>query len=221
MAQEEKKKFDPQALIDTLNHLDFENVGGWPMPVKLGAAILVLALVLFAGYMFDISDLKTNLADLDQREETLMKQYEDKAYKAKNLDQYRAQLAEMNDQFGALLQQLPKDTEVPGLLEDITHTGEGSGLEINKIDLGKEVVRQFYAELPINIAVTGDFHGFGNFTSGVAALPHIVTLHNFSIKRSGKSKLLQMTITAETYRYVGGSSASAGNAGKKKGGKKK
>lgn len=204
MAQEEKKKFDVQALLNAVQGLDFENVGGWPMPVKLAAAVLALILVLVLGYMLSISDLNGNLARLKQKEGSLMSQYEDKAYKAKNLDQYRAQLTEMKEQFGALLQQLPKDTEVPGLLEDITHTGEGSGLEINNIDLGKESQQQFYAELPINIVVTGDYHGFGNFVSGVAALPRIVTLHDFSIRPVGNSKLLQMSITAETYRYVGG-----------------
>lgn len=204
MAQEEKKKFDLQQLVETVNSLDPENFGSWPMPVKLACAVLVLVVVLVLGYMLSITDLNNTLARLQQKETDLMKQYEDKAYKAKNLDQYRAQLADMNEQFGALLQQLPKDTEVPGLLEDITHTGEGSGLEINKIELGKESKKQFYAELPINIQVTGDFHGFGNFVSGVAALPRIVTLHDFSIGSGKNNKLLSMTVTAETYRYVGG-----------------
>lgn len=206
MAQEEKKKFDLQQIVDTVNSLDPENFGSWPMPVKLACAVLVLVVVLVLGYMLSITDLNSRLVQLQQKETGLMKQYEDKAYKAKNLDQYRAQLADMNEQFGALLQQLPKDTEVPGLLEDITHTGEGSGLEINKIALGKESTKQFYAELPINIQVTGDFHGFGNFVSGVAALPRIVTLHDFSIGSGKNSKLLTMSITAETYRYVGGDS---------------
>lgn len=206
MAQEEKKKFDLQELVDTINGLDPENFGSWPMPVKIGCAVLVLALVLILGYMLKITDQNAELARQVQKESSLMQQYEDKAYKAKNLDQYRAQLADMKEQFGALLQQLPKDTEVPGLLEDITHTGEGSGLEINKIALGSESRKQFYAELPINVNVTGDFHGFGNFVSGVAALPRIVTLHDFKISSGKNNKLLTMSITAETYRYVGNDS---------------
>jgi type IV pilus assembly protein PilO len=206
MAEEGKKKFNPQDLIDALNNLDFENLGGWPMPIKIAATVLLLVVVLILGYMLNITDLNNQLARLQEKETSLMQTYEKKAFEAKNLDQYRAQLDEMNEQFGALLKQLPKVTEVPGLLEDITHTGEGSGLQINKIRLGGEARKKFYAELPIYIEVTGDYHSFGNFVSGVSALPRIVTLHDFSITQAkGGDKLLHMKITAETYRYVGGS----------------
>lgn len=207
MAAEEKKKFDIQEWVDVVNGLDFENIGGWPMPVKVVAALLVLVLVIGGGYMLNITELNDDLNRLKNEESSLMQQYESKAFKAKNLDQYKEQLAEMQEQFGALLEQLPKDTEVPGLLEDITHTGEGSGLEINKIGLKSEVQQQFYAELPIEIEVVGDYHGLGNFVSGVAALPRIVTLHDFEIKGTTGASLgglLTMNITAETYRYVGG-----------------
>lgn len=205
MAGEEKKKFDLQEWVDIVNGLDFENIGGWPMPVKLAATALVLIAVLAAGYFLNITTLNDELTRLKSEETSLMQQYESKAFKAKNLDQYKEQLAEMQEQFGALLEQLPKDTEVPGLLEDITHTGEGSGLEISKIDLKPEIQQKFYAELPIEIVVSGDYHGFGNFVSGVAALPRIVTLHDFDIKAASGTgnSLLTMNITAETYRYVG------------------
>ncbi len=202
MAAEDKKKgFDLQEWIDTINGLDPENIGGWPMPIKIACVIIVLALVIGGGYWYTIGDQYNQLSRLQAKESSLMQTYEDKAFKAKYLDQYREQLASMKKQFGALLKQLPKDTEVPGLLEDITHTGEGSGLEINKIGLGHENEKEFYAELPINIKVTGTYHGFGNFVSGVAALPRIVTLHDFTI--TPKGSLLQMDIQAMTYRYAG------------------
>lgn len=198
------KNLDVQDLMDTVNNLDFENVGGWPMPIKVALAIIVLVGAIVVGYVANVSGLNDQLTRLQHKQTSLMQTYETKAYKAKNLDQYKAQLVDMRAKFGELLKQLPKDTEVPGLLEDITHTGEGSGLTINKIKLQSEVHKKFYAELPIDIDVTGTYHGFGNFVSGVAALPRIVTLHNFTIKPQGKKgHLLEMQITAKTYRYVG------------------
>lgn len=202
MSKAEKKGFDLQELQDTLQNLDFENVGGWPTPVKIGATLLAFIGVVFLGYMMSITTKQDRLAGLERQETELMRQYETRAFKAQHLDQYRGQLAEMEEMFGSLLSQLPKETEVPGLLEDITHTGLGSGLEFEKIELGQEAVREFYAELPITIKARGDFHGFGSFVGGVAALPRIVTLEDFVIEPVGKGgQLLGMTITAKTYRY--------------------
>lgn len=202
MSNAEKKGFDLQELQDALQNLDFENVGGWPTPIKIGATVLAFVAVILLGYMFSITSQQNRLAMLERKESELMQQYEDKAFKAQHLDQYRAQLEEMEEMFGSLLNQLPKETEVPGLLEDITHTGLGSGLEFEEIELGQEEIREFYAELPITIKARGDFHGFGSFVSGVAALPRIVTLEDFVIEPVGKGgQLLGMTITAKTYRY--------------------
>ena len=208
MKASELKGMDLRELVDELNSLDFENVGGWPAPIKVGAAILVLALVLVLGYFLAIKDLNASLDQQRREDQTLLQSYEKKAFEAHNLDQFRAQLAEMEQTFGALLKQLPKDTEVPGLLEDITHTGLGSGLEFEEIKLKSEVEKEFYAELPIDIKVIGDYHGFGSFVSGVAALPRIVTLHDFLIAWPKDNEtelkalgLLKMNITAKTYRY--------------------
>ena len=208
MKASELKGMDLRELVDELNSLDFENVGGWPAPIKVGAAILVLALVLVLGYFLAIKDLNASLEQQRREDQTLLQSYEKKAFEAHNLDQFRAQLAEMEQTFGALLKQLPKDTEVPGLLEDITHTGLGSGLEFEEIKLKSEVEKEFYAELPIDIKVIGDYHGFGSFVSGVAALPRIVTLHDFLIAWPKDNEtelkalgLLKMNITAKTYRY--------------------
>ena len=208
------KNFDLQELLESLQDLDPENMGSWPTPVKIGTAVLAFVLVTSLFYFLEISPKYETLDQQVRRETDLMTQYESKAFKAQNLDQYRTQLDDMEEMFGSLLAQLPKETEVPGLLEDITHTGLGSGLEFKKIDLGDEAVKEFYAELPIQINALGDFHGFGAFVSGVAALPRIVTLDNFTIRPTDKAGpgLLEITITARTYRY---SSSSAGRGGKK------
>jgi type IV pilus assembly protein PilO len=178
------------------------------MPVKIGAAVLVFGFVLGLGYFLSIKDLNTRHEQLQREEVTLLESFEQKAFRAHNLDQYRQQLVELEASFETLKSQLPKDTEVPGLLEDITHTGLGSGLEFETIALKDEIEKEFYAELPIDIQVSGDYHGFGAFVSGVAALPRIVTLHDFKIvpvkEEAGSRGMLDMSITAKTYRYAGG-----------------
>lgn len=211
MKTSDLKEIDIQELFEKLQSLDMENVGSWPLPVKIGASVIVFILVVVLGYMFSVTGLNDQLNRARANEATLMQQLEQKAHRAHNLEQYRAQLAEMEETFGSLLQQLPRETEVPGLLEDITHTGLGSGLEFDKIELAKETEREFYAELPIHITVRGDYHGFGAFVSGVAALPRIVTLHDFDVStqaRPGRGAALPdagspliMNITAKTYRY--------------------
>jgi type IV pilus assembly protein PilO len=218
MTWDDLKNLDVQELIDNLQNLDFENVGSWPIAVKAGAAALLFALVIAAGYFVTIEPANQELQRLQSKQEELMSEFEEKSFKAKNLDQYKKQLAEMEKSFGSLLKQLPKDTEVPGLLEDITHTGLGSGLEFKEISLAGEREKEFYAELPINIRVEGDYHGFGSFVSGVASLPRIVTLHDFEVTRAEDSEnapggLLQMTVTAKTYRYASGPEGQTGGNG--------
>jgi len=183
-----------------INDLDFNNSGSWPLLVKVFVWVLVLAVVIFLGYYLRLNDMNSTLDQAKAKQETLKQDYERKAFKAANLETYRQQMADMDKSFGALVKQLPKDTEVPGLLEDITHTGLGSGLEITSIKLQPERMAEFYVELPIEIEVKGGFHDFGSFVSGVASLPRIVTLHDFAISPSD-SGLLNMTITAKTYRY--------------------
>lgn len=220
MRASDLKNMDLRELADQLGSLDFENVGGWPAPVKVLAAALVLSLVVGLGYFFVIKDMYGELERQKTEEQTLLTAFEKKAFEAHNLDQYRKQLAEMEQTFGALLKQLPKDTEVPGLLEDITHTGLGSGLEFEKIELKSEVEKEFYVELPIQIRVIGDYHSFGSFVSGVAALPRIVTLHDYIISRPQNNDkggmaalgLLYLDITAKTYRYSSKDSTPAPSA---------
>lgn len=218
----ELKSLDLQELMNTLNTLDPQNIGSWPAPVKGVIYLLVFVGVLILGYMLDLSGIRANLAVGQQEQQTLLTDFESKVFKAQNLETYKQQLKDMEDSFGALLRQLPQDTEVPGLLEDITHTGLGSGLEFEAIDLKGEVAKDFYAEQPIDIKVTGDYHAFGAFVSGVSALPRIVTLHDLSIgakqmantsrRDDGGAPVLTMTILAKTYRYndTAGDSGAAG-----------
>ena len=183
-----------------LSELDFDNLGSWPVPIKIVLCVIIFLVVLFLGHHFHLSDLGKKLNREALTETDLRKEYQTKAFLAANLDAYRAQMREMEASFGALVRQLPSDTEVPGLLEDITYTGVGAGLTINSINLQPETRHEFYVELPINISVRGNYHDLGIFVSGVASLPRIVTLHNFKIKGDG-SGALSMEIKAKTYRY--------------------
>ncbi|BCG27421.1 type 4a pilus biogenesis protein PilO [Pseudomonas tohonis] len=186
-----------------LNDLDFNNVGSWPAAVKVIACVLLIAAVLALGYNFHLKDLELQLDQQRAEEETLKQQFTTKAFQAANLEAYKDQMKEMETSFGALLRQLPSDTEVPGLLEDITRTGLGSGLEFEEIKLLPEVAQQFYIELPIQISVVGTYHDLATFVSGVASLPRIVTLHDFTIApaNAGSTTQLRMSILAKTYRY--------------------
>lgn len=186
-----------------LNDLDLNNVGSWPAAVKVIACTLVMAAILALGYNFHLKDLEVQLDQQRAEEESLKQQFTTKAFQAANLEAYKDQMKEMETSFGALLRQLPSDTEVPGLLEDITRTGLGSGLEFEEIKLQPEVVQQFYIELPIQISVVGSYHDLATFVSGVASLPRIVTLHDFSIAPLSpeSTSKLRMSILAKTYRY--------------------
>ncbi|ARN74206.1 type 4a pilus biogenesis protein PilO [Oceanicoccus sagamiensis] len=193
-ALQELKDFD-------VNDLDVENIGSWPMMIKAIAWAGVFIAVLAAGYFYDVSELQDQLAKSEKKEQDLKSQFERKAFQAANLNAYRKQMEEMEESFGALISQLPSDTEVPGLLEDITNKGLASGLEISSITLGNERAEEFYIELPIQIEVSGNYHDLGSFVSGIAGLPRIVTLHDFEISQQDKSSALTMKITAKTYRY--------------------
>ncbi|EQM67350.1 type 4a pilus biogenesis protein PilO [Pseudomonas tohonis] len=186
-----------------LNDLDFNNVGSWPAAVKAIACVLLMAALLALGYNFHLKELELQLDQQRAEEAALKEQFSTKAFQAANLEAYKDQMKEMETSFGALLRQLPSDTEVPGLLEDITRTGLGSGLEFEEIKLLPEAAQQFYIELPIQISVVGTYHDLATFVSGVASLPRIVTLHDFSITPASAESTtqLRMSILAKTYRY--------------------
>jgi type IV pilus assembly protein PilO len=186
-----------------LNDLDTSNMGSWPPAIKALVGVLLMLLVLALGYTFYLSDLQDQLHLKREEELTLKEQFATKARMAANLELYTQQMKEMETSFGVLLRQLPSDTEVPGLLEDITRTGLGSGLEFEEIKLLPEVTQPFYIELPIQITVTGAYHDLATFVSGVAGLPRIVTLHDFNLAPANPEggPKLRMSILAKTYRY--------------------
>lgn len=185
-----------------LNDLDLENVGSWPAAARAIVAAMLFVLIVVLGYYYHIANLSDRLEASERKELELRREFERKAFEAQNLDAYKLQLQEMRDSFGALVSQLPSDTEVPGLLEDISAKGELNGLTIESIDLQDEVSEEFYVELPIAIEASGSYHNLGAFISGMAGLPRIVTLHDFDIEMSGDdSSNLSMGITAKTYRY--------------------
>lgn len=187
--------------IDLAN-LDLENVGSWPPVARATLVALLFFLLVLGGYYYHVAALSERLQASEVEELDLRRQFERKAFEAENLDAYKAQLVEMRDSFGALVSQLPSDTEVPGLLEDISAKGELNGLRIESIDLLDEVLEEFYVELPISITANGSYHDLGAFVSGMAGLPRIVTLHDFEIVMDGdKSANLRMDLVAKTYRY--------------------
>jgi type IV pilus assembly protein PilO len=185
-----------------LGDLDLDNVGSWPVPVKVLIWLVLLIAVLVGGYYYHIEDLQLQLAQTEEKEVTLKKDFEKKAFEAANLEAYRQQMVEMEESFGALVSQLPSDTEVPGLLEDITNKGLLNGLTIASINLQKEQAKEFYVELPIAIVASGSYHDLGAFISGMAGLPRIVTLHDFQLASNKTNpNNLDMKILAKTYRY--------------------
>ena len=201
-----------------LNNLDLSNIGSWPMAIKAVLIAIVAVGVLTLGYFVDIQAQQENLDRITSEEKRLKEDFESKQAKAANLGAYKAQMAEMEDSFGAMIRQLPSKTEVEDLLVDISQTGLASGIEFQLFKPLAEKHIEFYAELPITLKMTGTYHQFGEFASGIAALPRIVTLENITIV-SGKGKSndnLTMDVTAKTYRYLDESEVS----GKRKKGKK-
>lgn len=196
------------SIIDDLRTLDTNDPGRWPLPIRVGAIGLTFVAVAAIGiYMFVIQEEVPLLERAEREEVDLRGQFEDRQRKAANFDAYRAQLAEIERDFGAMLRQLPGKTEVPSLLVDISQTGLGAGLEELLFQPTGEIQKDFYAELPIRLRYTGSYHELGNFVSGIAALPRIVTLHDLTIRRvssdrSGSPDELALDVTAKTYRYL-------------------
>ncbi len=195
--------------LNELNQLDLNGYGEWPTPVK-AVAILIACLALGGlVYYLDTQEQLARLQQVQAKEQELRNNFEMKQHKAANLDAYRQQLAEMKESFGAMLRQLPNKTEVASLLVDVSQTGLASGLEFELFQPDNELAKDFYAELPIRIRVTGSYHNFGNFISGLAALPRIVTVHDTKITGTDAkpsalntvSKLI-LQATVKTYRYL-------------------
>jgi type IV pilus assembly protein PilO len=206
-------------LLEELRSLDPRDPGRWPLPVLAGAvALAFLAVALVGMYLLVWNEQRPELQRRQDEEQQLRQQFRDKHAKAVNLDIYKQQLKDIERSFGALLRQLPGKTEVPNLLVDISQTGLAAGLQEKLFQPQPEVKKDFYAELPIKIRLTGSYHQFGEFVSGIAALPRIVTLHDIDIKPDNKDAYdqLSLQLTAKSYRYLDEEEVAAAEANKKK-----
>jgi len=187
--------------LQDLNELNLSNIGDWPIGIKAVAVLLVGALVCAAWYYFDTQHQVLALESAEREEIGLKNDFEKKQAKAVNLAAYKDQLEEMKQSFGAMLRQLPNQTEVASLLVDVSQTGLAAGLKFELFKPLAERKQDFYAELPIQLRVIGTYHEFGEFVSGLAALPRIVTIHEVSISPAAGGKLA-MNALAKTYRYL-------------------
>ena len=191
--------------VDELKSLDANDIGRWPLAFRLGVNALVFVLVLGLGiYWTIIEDKAPQLTRVQAEEQTLRITFENKQRKAANYDAYKAQLAQMEQSFGTMLRQLPGKTEIPSLIVDISQTGLAAGLQEKLFQPQGEVTRDFYAEKPITISLSGGYHEIANFVSGVASLPRIVTLHDINITPDDPNDFDRLTlqVTAKTYRYL-------------------
>lgn len=192
--------------IDELRNLDFNDIGRWPLPVQAFFVALFFLVASAGGFWFFVWQEKAPLLDRAQAEEReLRTSFEEKQRKAANFSAYKSQLAEIERSFGTMLRQLPGKTEIPNLLVDISQTGLAAGLQEELFQPLDEVRRDFYAEKPIRIRLSGQYHEFGRFVSDIAALPRIVTLHDIEITPKGKDPgfdELVLNVTAKTYRYL-------------------
>ncbi len=190
--------------LEDLNNLDFKNTGSWPLVARIALIVVLFVAVVGAGYWFDIKKQQADLAQLENKESQLKHEFEFKAARAANLQAYRDQLEDMRKTFGTLLRQLPGKTEIPSLLRDISQTAQADGLQQDLFQPQSENAKDFYAEKPIKIRLTGNFHELAKFASDVAALPRIVTLHDVIIKpiKPDDANDLQMDVLAKTYRYL-------------------
>ena len=196
--------FDLRAVLDDFRNLNPKDVGAWPLVPRVSVLLGLFALVLLAGWWFVWSDQLDVLAARQQDELKLREEYVAKKSQAVNLDLYTQQLSEIDRSFGALLKQLPNKSEVESLLIEINQSGMGRGLQFDLFKPGQEVVKDFYAELPISVRMTGTYHDFGAFAGDIGRLSRIVTLNNISITANAQSKDggLVMDAVTKTFRYL-------------------
>jgi type IV pilus assembly protein PilO len=188
--------------LDELRNLDPKNIGAWPIAVQFATLVLLLATVIFLGYWFDWRNQLAEINTLRERESTLRTTFLDKKRQAINLPAYQKQLEDIEQAFGALLRQLPNRSEMDALLTDINQAGLGRGLQFELFKPAtQETTSEFYAELPINIRVTGSYHELGSFASDISQLPRIVTLNDIAVA-TGRDGMLTMDAVAKTFRYL-------------------
>lgn len=204
-----KKKFNFEKFMQQWKTLDTQNYGGWPITVKITIWVFIILVMCILGYMLLIKPKIEEIDNARGQEANLIEEFRKKESELRNLQQYQIQLQTMQENFNQQLEQLPKETEISGLVEDINITGVNSGLKFNNILLEPEIKQEFFIEQPISIEATGDYHAFGSFLSAIAVLPRIVTLHDFVVTAGQNPKqmtgipLITYSVKAKTYRYVG------------------
>ncbi|HNP37371.1 MAG TPA: type 4a pilus biogenesis protein PilO [Woeseiaceae bacterium] len=192
-------------LVEELRSLDVNDVGRWPLAFRVAVIAIVFAVVVGLGIYFFIVKDKAPLLERARQEEVAFRDtFENKQRKAANYDAYKAQLAQIEQSFGTMLRQLPGETEIPSLIVDISQAGLGAGLQERLFEPQPEIPKDFYAEKPIKIRLSGSYHEIAKFVSAIAALPRIVTLHDISITRENQERFdeLSLEVTAQTYRYL-------------------
>jgi type IV pilus assembly protein PilO len=197
-------KDDFKAVLDDFRNLNPKDVGAWPVAPRVAALLGLVVLILLAGWWFVWSDQLDALAMRQQDELKLKDEFVAKKTQAVNLDLYVQQLSDIDRSFGALLKQLPNKAEVEALLIEINQSGMGRGLQFDLFKPGQEIIKDFYAELPINVRLTGSYHDFGAFAGDISTLSRIVTLNNISIAANPQAKdgSLAMDAVTKTFRYL-------------------
>jgi type IV pilus assembly protein PilO len=192
-------------IVEELQSLDINDVGRWPLVFRAALIVLVFSVVTGLGiYWTIIQDKAPQLSRAQEDEQNLRVTFENKQRKAANYDAYKRQLSQIEQSFGTMLRQLPGETEIPSLIVDISQTGLAAGLQEKLFQPQSEIPKDFYAEKPIKIRLSGGYHEMANFVSGIAALPRIVTLHDISITLEAQDSFdrLSLEVTAKTYRYL-------------------
>ena len=218
-----KNKMTVEKFFQQFNTLDPNNYGGWPLSVKITCWIFIVVLAFALIYFVMIRSTIESIAQASAQEQNLLNEFREKESKLRNLQQYQIQLQEMEVRFNQQLEQLPKETEIPGLGEDINLSGVNSGLKFKNIRLEPEIKQEFFIEQPIAIEATGDYHAFGSFVSSIAGLSRIVTLHDFTItgtenkEKKSEIPVIDYVVKAKTYRYVGSADTSAAAVAKLRG----
>lgn len=210
-----KNKMTVEKFFQQFNTLDPNNYGSWPLAVKITCWIFIAALAFAVIYFVMIRSTIESISQASAQEQNLLNEFREKESKLRNLQQYQIQLQEMEARFNQQLEQLPKETEIPGLVEDINLSGVNSGLKFKNIRLEPEIKQEFFIEQPIVIEATGDYHAFGSFVSSIAGLSRIVTLHDFTItgtenkEKKSEIPVIDYVVKAKTYRYVGNAEGAA------------
>lgn len=199
------KGFDLQAVSQSFNSLDPQNMGTWPLVVKLTIAAFIAGLILLLAYLVPIKNKINDIKTAEKEEASLLDTYREKESKARNLQAYKQQIIQMESTFDQLLDQLPKKTKIPALVEDINMDGVESGVRFKDISVRPEITQELFIEQPISILSKGDYHEFGNFVSGMANRSRIITMHDFTISNTSNDILnelpkLELQLNANTYR---------------------